>query len=318
MINAVLEIFGAGLSSCWGLAGDLGNSVAEINFPLLVLALFLFAAMQLLRARSWQNILRSAFPKAEVSYTQVSTTYLLGAGLNAILPAKIGEATKLMVIKPELGREATYPALASTLLTLTVFDTIIGIVVMAYALHLGLLAALPLPAFSLTWLLVAFLALSLLAWASHHSLYLRAFFKKLALGANALRDPGYYLRRVASYQALGWLLRFCSFSVMLSAFGVSGHFSNVLLVMSIQAAAGIIPFAPGGGGAQQALMVAALSGSSGAILFYSVGAAIAVTGLSVALAILALAWLFPGLPVRQWFHTLRPKSLTEPLPEPTS
>ena len=86
--------------------------------------------------------------------------------------------------------------------------------------------------------------------------------------------PRRYLREVAAWQGVGWLCRFGAFWFFLEAFGIGGSFANVLLVMSVQAISTIIPFTPGGAGAQQALLVATLSGPSrAAVLSFSVGTA---------------------------------------------
>ena len=74
------------------------------------------------------------------------------------------------------------------------------------------------------------------------------------------REPRRYLREVLAWQAVGWLLRFASFWLFLDAFHIGGSLDNVLLVMSVQAITGALPFTPGGAGAQQALLVVALDG----------------------------------------------------------
>ena len=81
---------------------------------------------------------------------------------------------------------------------------------------------------------------------------------------------------------VGWLCRFASFWLFLDAFNIGGSVENVLLVMSVQSITGALPFTPGGAGAQQALLVATLEGSSRAVvLAYSVGQQLAVTVWSV-------------------------------------
>ena len=92
---------------------------------------------------------------------------------------------------------------------------------------------------------------------------------------------------------MGWLCRFASFWLFLEAFHVGGSFQNVLLVMSVQSITGALPFTPGGAGAQQALLVATLEGSSRVVvLAYSVGQQLAVTAWSVILAFAALLYVF--------------------------
>ena len=73
-----------------------------------------------------------------------------------------------------------------------------------------------------------------------------------------LSRPRDYMKQVFAWQGVGWLFRFAAFWFFLEAFGLKGSIGNVMLVMSVQAIANIVPFTPGGAGAQQALLVATL------------------------------------------------------------
>ena len=98
---------------------------------------------------------------------------------------------------------------------------------------------------------------------------------------------------MAAWQGVGWLCRFAAFWFFLEAFGIGGSFGNVLLVMSVQAIANVIPFTPGGAGAQQALLAATLTGPSRAtVLAYSVGTQIAMAAWSVVLGFGAILLVF--------------------------
>ncbi len=112
-----------------------------------------------------------------------------------------------------------------------------------------------------------------------------------------------------AWQALGWLLRFASFWLFLDAFQIGGSLDNVLLVMSVQAISGALPFTPGGAGAQQALLVVALDGPAyAAVLAYSVGQQVAVTVWSVAIAFIVLGIVFRS---RDWRRMLRDGRLAQ-------
>ena len=89
------------------------------------------------------------------------------------------------------------------------------------------------------------------------------------------------------------MLRFVSFWFFLEAFHIGGSFQNVLLVMSVQAVATLLPLTPGGAGAQQALLVATLVGPGPiAVLTYSVGQQIAIAVWTAILGALALIFVF--------------------------
>ena len=122
---------------------------------------------------------------------------------------------------------------------------------------------------------------------------MRAFWDRVKQGVVILTEPRRYLRQVAAWQGVGWLCRFGAFWFFLEAFGIGGSFGNVLLVMSVQAIANVIPFTPGGAGAQQALLAATLTGPSrSAVLAYSVGTQIAMAAWSVVLGFAAILLVF--------------------------
>lgn len=281
------------------------GNLSAIQWTPFALALCCLAAMQLARAWAWRNVLRAAYPAARLSFLRLSAAYLVGAGINAILPARAGDVTKVFLVKRQIPN-SSYPAVTSSFLVQTIFDTTVGVLVLAYAITQGLLPHPPqlpdLPAFELsfwaenprTFLIVlgaVLLALGVTLYLAAHRV--RAFWLRVEQGVAILRTPRRYLRQVAAWQGVGWLLRFAAFWFFLEAFGIGGSVGNVLLVMSVQAIANVIPFTPGGAGAQQALLVATLSGPSRtAVLSYSVGTQIAMAAWSVLLGFASLLLVF--------------------------
>ena len=235
-----------------------------------------------------------------------AAAYLAGAGINAIIPAHAGDVTKVFLVKRQIP-DSSYPAVTSSFLVQTVFDTTVGILVLLYAITQGLLPPLPqipdLPAFEISF------------WADHPQTLLitvggaaagdrdrhllprppraRASGTGSDRAWSILTEPRRYLREVAAWQGVGWLCRFAAFWFFLEAFGIGGSVGNVMLVMSVQAIANIVPFTPGGAGAQQALLVATLTGPSRtAVLSFSVGTQIAMAAWSVVLGFAAILLVF--------------------------
>jgi uncharacterized membrane protein YbhN (UPF0104 family) len=279
--------------------------LSDVRWTPFALALACLAAMQLARAWAWRNVLRAAYPGARISFLRLGAAYLAGAGINAILPAHAGDATKVFLVKRQIPG-SSYPAVTSSFLVQTVFDTSAGLLVLLYAVTRGLLPQPPslpnLPAFELsfwaehpqTFAIVAVATLVAIAIAvallAHH---VRRFWQRVRQGVVILATPRRYLREVAAWQGVGWLLRFAAFWFFLEAFGIGGSVPDVMLVMSVQAIANVVPFTPGGAGAQQALLVATLSGASHtAVLSFSVGTQIAMAAWSVALGFAALLLVF--------------------------
>ncbi len=279
--------------------------LSEIRWTPFGVALLCLLAMQLVRAWAWRNVLRAAYPAHKIPFLPLGAAYLAGAGINAIVPAHAGDVTKVFLVKRQIPG-SSYPAVTSSFLVQTVFDTSVGILVLFYAISQGLLPPLPripeLPAFEISFwadhpkTLAIAVALTLLAIAI--AIYLlahrvRRFWARVRQGLVILAEPRRYLREVAAWQGLGWLLRFAAFWFFLEAFGIGGTVGNVMLVMSVQAIANIIPFTPGGAGAQQALLVATLSGPSRtAVLSFSVGTQIAMAAWSVVLGFGAILLVF--------------------------
>jgi uncharacterized membrane protein YbhN (UPF0104 family) len=269
------------------------------------IALLCLLGMQIARAWAWRNVLRAAYPSRPIPFLPLGAAYLAGAGINAILPAHAGDVTKVFLVKRQIPG-SSYPAVTSSFLVQTVFDTSVGILVLLYAISQGLLPPLPqipdLPAFEISFwadhpkALAITTAALLLALAI--GIYLlahrvRRFWDRVKQGVIILTEPRRYLREVAAWQGLGWILRFAAFWFFLEAFGIPGSVGNVMLVMSVQAIANIIPFTPGGAGAQQALLVATLSGPSRtAVLSFSVGTQIAMAAWSVVLGFTAILLVF--------------------------
>jgi uncharacterized membrane protein YbhN (UPF0104 family) len=286
-------------------AEEFFHRLSEIGWPAMTIALGFYLAHLLARSRAWQNVLRAAYPDRKVPYASITAAYLAGAGLNSVIPARMGDAVKIFLAKRSV-RRATYTTVVSSFFVGSVFDTTAGILVFVYALTQGLLPQPPelpdLPAFDIAF------------WAQHPSLLLftltalgiaivvafallarrvEQFWDRIKQGAIVLTDPPRYLRSVASWQALGWLFRFCSFWFFLDAFHIGGTFQNVLLVMSVQTVSTLLPLTPGGAGAQQALLVATLVGPGPiAVLTYSVGQQIAIAAWTAVLGALALIFVF--------------------------
>jgi uncharacterized membrane protein YbhN (UPF0104 family) len=281
------------------------DNLSRIDWTAFAVALLFLAAMQIARAWAWRNVLRAAYPEARISFLQLAAAYLAGAGVNAILPARAGDVTKVFLVKRQIPG-SSYPAVGSSFLVQTIFDTAIGVLVLLYAITQGLLPEPPqlpnLPAFELSYwaehprtfaIVAGTLLLSLAIGLYLVAHRVRAFWRRVRQGVVILTEPRRYLREVAAWQGVGWLCRFAAFWFFLEAFGVGGSVGNVLLVMSVQAIANVVPFTPGGAGAQQALLVATLHGPSRAVvLSYSVGTQIAMAAWSVVLGFGALLLVF--------------------------
>jgi uncharacterized membrane protein YbhN (UPF0104 family) len=286
-------------------AAEFFRHLSEIRWTPFMLALLCLLAMQLTRSWAWRNVLRASYPKRHIPFLPLAAAYLAGAGINAIVPAHAGDVTKVFLVKRQIPG-SSYPAVTSSFLVQTVFDTTVGILVLFYAISQGLLPPLPripdLPAFEISFwanhpktlaITVGVLLIALIVGVIYLGHHVRRFWARVRQGLVILTQPRRYFREVAAWQGIGWLLRFAAFWFFLEAFGIGGSIGNVMLVMSVQAIANIVPFTPGGAGAQQALLVATLTGPTrAAVLSFSVGTQIAMAFWSVVLGFAAILLVF--------------------------
>jgi uncharacterized membrane protein YbhN (UPF0104 family) len=228
--------------------------------------------------------------------------YLLGVGVNAVIPARAGDALKLVVVKRRV-EGATYPTLAATLVLLNLFDMVVATILLVWASQTGLLPDLHiiqrLRAFDTDWFLehpratlivVGVLALAGLVagiWAWRRVV---AFKERVSLGFAALRDRRYYAVHVAPWQAVDWTLRVVTIFFFLRAFSITATPRNALLVQVSQGLSTVFPFSPSGIGTAQALIVTVFHGvaSRTAILAFSVGMQITLIVVNVLLGFLAM------------------------------
>ena len=300
-----LADLGSSFSFFFNSAAEFFRHLSEIRWTQFGLALLCLLAMQLARAWAWRNVLRASYPDQRIPFLPLSAAYLAGAGINAVVPAHAGDVTKVFLVKRQIPG-SSYPAVTSSFLVQTVFDTSVGVLVLFYAISQGLLPPLPripdLPAFEIAFwvehpqvlaITVGVLLLTLAIGIYFLAHRVRRFWARVRQGLVILTEPRRYLREVAAWQGVGWICRFAAFWFFLEAFGIPGSVSSVMLVMSVQAIANIVPFTPGGAGAQQALLVATLSGPSRtAVLSFSVGTQIAMAAWSVVLGFAAILLVF--------------------------
>ena len=315
MIPAATTI-GSSFRSFFDAAGQFFEHLADVSWGALAVALLCLLGMYLARARAWQRVLQASYPRTRVPFRAIAGASLAGAGINAVIPARVGDATKIFLARGQV-RGSTYPAITSSFFVQSIFDTTAGLLVLVYALTQGLLPRPPqlpeLPAFDIAfWAQNPQLLLFTLTVLGVGSLILFAigarraeeFWARIKQGVVILTEPQRFLREVVSWQALGWLFRFAAFWFFLEAFGIGGSFQNVMLVMSVQAISTMLPFTPGGAGAQQALLVATLEGPSrSAVLSFSVGTQIAMAAWSAALGFAALLIIFRTTKLRELIHS---------------
>jgi uncharacterized membrane protein YbhN (UPF0104 family) len=277
--------------------------LASVDFRALGIAAALQFLRLVVRTRAWRNIIAAAYPETRVRWRSVLGAYLGGVGLNAITPARGGDVLKLVLVKHRV-EGSTYPTLAATLIAETLFDAVVGLGLLVWAIDLGVLPSLDaldrIPSIDWGWplshprvaevgaLVLGIVIGALLVVATRR---VRAFWRRVAQGFAIVRRPRTYLLHVVTWQALGWGFRLGCVYWMLRAFNVPASVHNALLVQLAQSLSTVLPITPGGAGTEQGLLLYLFSGTTGrtALLSFSVGMHITIVVVNVALGVTAVA-----------------------------
>ncbi len=298
--------------------GTFLHHLTTIGWTALGIALGLHLLRLVLRSIAWRNIVRAAYPEARVPHRTVFGAYVAGVGVNSIVPARGGDVLKLFLAKRRL-EDATYPTLGATLIPETLLDSTIAGVIVLWGFETGALPGLHvlphLP--KIDWAFfarhpdasaigggIALLALVFgLALAERR---LQAFWQRVAQGFAILRDRRRYVRQVASWQTLSWLLRGATVYFFLHAFHMPATLHNALVVLAVQSLSSLLPLTPGGVGTVQGLLVYIFRGkvATGTVLTFSVGMHIATVVFNLALGFGAI---FAMLRTLRWKRIVRPE-----------
>lgn len=255
------------MHATWHAVSVFVHHLAAVHWHWLGLAVACHLCKLLAVSRGWRNIVKAAYRDRRVRWRQLFGAYVAGTGVNALVPARGGDAVKLFIAKRRV-EGATYTTLVATVLLQTLFDMAVAGGFIVWAIALGVLPGLhvvpDLPSVDYGWAfrhprigLILFVSLLLfggllLAWIVERVEEFRA---RVAQGFSAFRDRGYYVRSVVPWQVLDWTLRLCTVFFFLRGFGVHASLHNVLLVQVSQSLATIFPFSPSGIGTEQALLL---------------------------------------------------------------
>jgi uncharacterized protein (TIRG00374 family) len=290
-----------------------GEELAGVGWLALAIALALHFLKILVRTIAWRNILRASYPDEDVPWPPVFGAYVAGVGINSIVPGRGGDLVKIYLVHRSIPG-TTYTTLASTLVTETLLDIVFALALFLWALTQGVLPSLhvlpDISSFDWRWLVasskagaavfavVTTGAIVLVWWASRH---VENFKQRVGAGFAILRDRKRYLREVASWQTLSWMLRIASLYFFLVAFHVTATVHNALLAQVVDSISTLLPFSPGGAGTKQGFLVYVLDGQAptSRLLAFSVGQYVAVTIFNVALGAIAIYMMLRTLRLRE-------------------
>jgi uncharacterized membrane protein YbhN (UPF0104 family) len=285
------------------------HRAASVDPGLVVVGIVLYVLAQCVRTLGWHNILRAAYPNAtELRRRDTMTAYLAGAGLNGVIPARGGDIVKLWLLHRRVGG-ARYPTLAATFVPETLFETFFGFALVVWALSKGFLpvpsASGEMPHIDVTLVLehplsaaAGAVVLAAIGYGLYRLLRRRVsdLTVRLRQGVAILSQPRAFLRGVATWQALGRLIRLGSLAAFMEAFHLPVTLSTVMLVMAAQGGGRIIPLAPASAGLRLAMLSYGFVETTGhavdiaaiTTFTFGVGALLMLAGLMVGLVALGL------------------------------
>jgi hypothetical protein len=220
---------------------------------------------------------------AEPRRRDVVAAWIAGAGAGGIVSARGGDAVRVLLLARRTPG-AGWARLTGTLVAEAAGDALLGAMLLAVAVWLGVGPALGVPA----WALVAVAAVALAAARSRR---LRRALAGVAGGCAILRSPRAYATTVLPWQALSRALRLGALACFLAAFGLPATPAAVLLVCFAQTGARLLPFAPAAVGAGAALVAAGLGPVTGApvatgdVVAFYVGTGTVLTAIGTVLAL---------------------------------
>lgn len=281
--------------------------LAAVHWGWLAAAVALSVANLALRSRSWQQILRAALPHDVIRYRTAFGAYCAGVGVNAIVPARVGDLMKMFLVR-RAAPSARYPTLAGTLVAEVLFDFVVATGLLVWALWAGVLPGLrlpDLPAFDLSLalrypLVTVAVVLAVVVLGLMLTRRIRAFWSQFGQGLAIVRRPRRYLLSVVPWQALGWGCRIGGAACFLVAFGVPVSLEAALIVQVAGSLASLFPATPGGLGPNQALLVVMLAGTTGRtdVLAFSAGMELTLVATNVLLGGACLALMLRSLRLR--------------------
>jgi uncharacterized membrane protein YbhN (UPF0104 family) len=228
------------------------SAAATPNWRFLLAGLAISAAVQPLRALAWTSTVRSP-----VGFRAMYTASAVGSFLDTVLPGRLGEASKVAVLKVTAGpRWPGFSRAGGSLLCAHLLEMIAFVLVGAASAFF-----LPVPGWAKITMLVGLpAAVGGLLLASMLNAKLR---HRLPDGvgsflAGAAAPKGIMLR-AGAILVLTWVARWFGVLFLLHAVGVHVGVGSALLYMVVTGLANTMPFLPGNVGLYQGAAIGALA-----------------------------------------------------------
>ncbi len=249
----VLLITGVGVALLAARTGtEVFSAAATPDWRFLFAGLIIAAAVQPLRALAWTATVRSP-----VGFRAMYAASSVGSFLDTVLPGRMGEASKVAVLKVASGpRWPGFSRAGGSLLCAHLLEMVAFVLVGAASAFF-----LPVPAWAKITMLVGLpLAAGGLVVASlvHHRLGHRLP-ESVGLFLAGAAAPAPVMLRAGLILVLTWVARWFGILFLLHAVGVHVGVGSALLYMVVTGLANTMPFLPGNVGLYQGAALGALA-----------------------------------------------------------
>ena len=247
-----LASVGAGIVLARRTGSSVFHAAVTPNWPLLAAGFGIWAGVQPRRALAWSETVRSP-----IGFRAIYASSSIGSFLDTVLPGRLGEASKVAVLKVASGsRWPGFSRAGGSLLCAHVLEMIAFAVVGA-----GAALFVPMPAWARWPSVGGLLALALglgLVTLVHRKLGCRLPRSVTAFLAGAAAPRGVLLR-AGGILLVTWIARWFGVLFCLHAVGVPLGIGSALLYMVVTGLANTAPILPGNIGVYQGAAVGALA-----------------------------------------------------------
>lgn len=309
------------MSSITAILAGAWLSFASVSLGVLAVGVALHVGKLCAEARAWHWIVSHAHDPAPVRFRTTLAAFVSSIGANAVLPARVGEALRVGVLRREVPGSSVI-TIAATIVLETAIEVAFGAAIIATVLLAGGsfgsdgstpalpgLAAQPAVLGALVCLALTAVVLGLV-----YRKRARALFRRMAAGFSIVRSPRAFVAGVLSWKLVAWALRLGSVYAFLLAFHVPAAPWTALVVVAAQNVAASVPLLPGNAGTQQAAIGVALAGSASAaaLLGFGVGMQAMTMIADLVLGAAAITLVANRRDVRSAFATLRLRQPARP------
>ena len=299
------------LQGLWHWTAGVFGHIGDISPYWLVVALALKTAESAFLAVGWRNILRAAYPNANLSFKTAWGASQGGTAINAVTPAQAGTATMIGIFRTSIPGSSLAGVTSATIVQSLFFTALSVVIVTLTALFRPHTVSKGSPAdessgffashrYVIPLILVAVAIVIRLLWPRLKPKVLNQW-RKAKQGAAIFSDWGRYGRQVALPSGASYACRIGVNVVFMAGFGIPVTAFTVFLVASSHMLSGLFAITPGGVGQTQALDVATLRNyaSTSSIAAFSITQDAILTLWNVVLGVVVMLWAFGFHRVKQ-------------------